>query len=169
MNSYLTFCLLVTLCSFQVIISQRKLSENERVEKWQADPRNTWPPTWQPETEAFKRNMEFRETELMMIPGARERWENFMQYTQSRMVPRFTPHGFKIIQTPASVQARLKERLDAALENYDSIRKEPVIDVLYTPEQSRFVDLHGLDWEILRELKGIHEEWSGENLVLPMF
>lgn len=147
-----------------MMLAQRRMSENERVAAWHADPKNTWPPTWQPETDEFKRAMELREEELMMLPGARERWENFMQFTSSRMFPRFTPHGFKLRQTPPEVQAKLKARLDAALENYDSIRLEPTIDVLYTPEPSRFVDLHGLDWEVLREMQGIHEEWSGLKL-----
>ena len=162
----MTFMLLVSLLvvfgATKEVVAQRRLTENERVEKWNSDPRNTWPPTWQPETDAFKAAMAFREEELMMLPGSRERWENWMQFTQSRMVPRFTPVGFKIIKTPESVQKRLKERLDTALLNYDAIRKEAVIDVLYTPIQSRFVDLHGLDWEILNELKTIHEEWSGK-------
>lgn len=141
------------------------MTENERVAAWYANPENTWPPMWQNETEAFKANMAIREAELMMLPGSRERWENFMQYTQSWMIPRYTPVGFKLIQTPPDIQRRLKERLDAGLARYDSLRKENVIDVLYTPEPSRFIDLNGLDWEILNELKPLHEEWSGLKLV----
>lgn len=156
--------LFVIACALTSTVFSR-LTENERVDAWRADPANTWPPTWQNESQAFKDAMAFRESELMMLPGSRERWENFMQFTQSRLIPRFTAVGFKLAQTPPSVQEKLKERLDAALENYDRIRKENVIDVLYTPEPSRFVDLHGLDWEVLRELQPLHEEWSGMKLV----
>ena len=152
------------LCVVSPVVFSR-MTENERIAAWYADPSNTWPPTWQNETEAFKEAMAFRESELMMLPGSRERWENFMQYTQSWLIPRYTPVGFKLIQTPPEVQRRLKERLDEGLERYDSLRKESVIDVLYTPEPSRFIDLHGLDWELLRELKPLHEEWSGLKLV----
>ena len=35
----------------------RRLTEEERVNKWYADG-NTWPPQWQPETEGMKRLME---------------------------------------------------------------------------------------------------------------
>ena len=54
---------------------------------------------WQPETDAMK-DMRLREIELQHLPGANERWENYMQYlqyTQSRMVPRFTEKDFAII------------------------------------------------------------------------
>jgi hypothetical protein len=81
------------------------------------------------------------------------------------MVPRLTPRGFKLAQTPVDVQAKLLERLEVALQDYDSIRREPIIDVMYTPEPSRFVDLHGLDWELLRSLTAVHEEWSGLKLI----
>ena len=30
--------------------------------------------------------------------------------------------------------------------------------------EPKFVDLHGLDWEVIRELKELHEEWSGMKL-----
>jgi hypothetical protein len=161
MSLSILFMVFGVLC---VNLTMARMTENERVDAWHADKRNTWPPTWQQENENFKRAMEFREDELQMIPGARERWENYMQFTQSRMVPRFTPYGFKLRQTPEDVQTKLKERLDSALENYDKIRLEPIIDVLYTPEPSRFVDLHGLDWEVLRSLTAIHEEWAGMKL-----
>ena len=42
----------------------------------------------------MKEHMRQREIELQHLPGANERWENYMQYTQSRMVPRFTEKGF---------------------------------------------------------------------------
>ena len=41
----------------------------------------------------MKEHMRQREIELQHLPGANERWENYMQYTQSRMVPRFTEKG----------------------------------------------------------------------------
>lgn len=138
-------------------------SEDERVELWYASG-NTWPPSWQNETDAFKEAMAFREEELMMIPGADERWENWMQFTEGRMTPRFTPVGFKLITTPPSIQARLKAALDRAMVDFESIPNEAQIDALYTPIPSKFVNLRGLDHQIHRELQGIHEEWSGLQL-----
>lgn len=40
------------------------------------------------------------------------------------MVPRFTERGFKVIQTPADVQARLKAALDRALSTGEKMRDE---------------------------------------------
>ncbi|RYG64376.1 hypothetical protein EON64_14120 [archaeon] len=139
-------------------------SEQERVELWHVAG-YTWPPTWQNETEAFKLAMAHREEELMLLPGADERWENYMQYTQSRMVPRFTALGFELIDTPPSVQAKLKAALDRAVLNFDSLPDEPRIDALYTPIPSKFVFLNGIDRQIHEELRPLHEEWSGLQLV----
>lgn len=141
----------------------RQLSEPERVAQWYAR-NNTWPPNWQPERETFKAAMARREEQIMMIPGARERWENWMQYTQSRLVPIFTENGFKVIQTPESVQRKLKAALDRGLQNFDAIRDESDIDLVYTPIASKFIDLHGVNWEIMEEMKHLHEEWSGLQL-----
>lgn len=62
-------------------------TERERIKLWR-EGGNEWPPRWQNETEGYLRLMESREAELMAIPGSDERWENWMQYTQSRLVPK---------------------------------------------------------------------------------
>lgn len=157
------FALVSLLLAVAVGSAASRPTEEERVRLWY-EAGNTWPPRWQDETSEFKEAMRVREEELMMLPGADERWENFMQYTQSRLVPRFTPMGFKLMQTPPSIQARLKAALDKALENFDAIPNEPQIDALYTPIPSKFVRLRGLDWQIHNELLSLHEEWSGLKL-----
>ena len=55
-----------------------------------------WPPNWQPESDGIKELYAQREKEIMAIPGGNERWENWLQFTQSRLVPKFTPMGFKV-------------------------------------------------------------------------
>ena len=35
-----------------------------------------------------------REAEIMKIAGSDERWENWLQFTQSRLVPKFTEVRF---------------------------------------------------------------------------
>ena len=37
---------------------------------------------------------------------------------------RFTERGFKLLQTPAHIQARLKAEVDRAVENFDQIPDE---------------------------------------------
>jgi hypothetical protein len=144
-----------------------RLSESDRVAQWYARG-NTWPPTWQNETPEYQALMAAREEELQRLPGADERWENYMQFTASRMVPRFTKYGFKVMQTPAEAQAILKGAVDKALENFDGIRDEAIIDVLYTPIPSKFVDLPAESLKRVQEiLKPYHEEWVGGMALHP--
>jgi len=128
---------------------------------------NTWPPTWQPESEKLRKHFADREKELLRLPGADERWENYMQFTSSRMVPRFTEQGFDVIQTPAHAQEKLKKAFDKALLDWDNIRNEAIIDVLYTPIPSKFINLLGLDREIHQDLLPLHEEWAGGMKLIP--
>jgi len=148
--------------------SAERLSENERVKQWiEKYGTHGWPPAWQPESELMKEHMTRREIELQHIPGANERWENYMQYTQSRMVPRFTEVGFEVIQTPPAVHAKLKAAVDEGLKRWDQLREERQIDAVYTPIPSKFIDLYGLDNEAMLELRQLHEEWSGISELVP--
>lgn len=68
-------------------------TEQERVRLWRQ--KNTWPPQWHEESDAYKAHVAARELEIMDIPGihepncklnhiihfppgADERWENWM-------------------------------------------------------------------------------------------
>lgn len=134
--------------------------EHERVRLWHE--RNTWPPTWQPESDSYRRVMDAREAEIMQLTGADERWENWMQFVQGRMLPKFTDVGFAVIQTPPEVQAKLKKAIDAAVADFDNIKEERgVKDSIYGSLPPKFVELGGLAWEVLEDLKPLHEEWAG--------
>ena len=85
-----------------------------------------------------------------------------MQYTQSRLLPRFTEKGFDIIQIPSSVYQKLRTIVLDQIENHwDEIGSEIQINAVYTQIPSKFVNLKGLDWKVLEELKELHEEWTG--------
>lgn len=86
-----------------------------------------------------------------------------MQYTSSRMVPRFTEKGFDVIQTPIHIQTKLKQVVDNALLHWDDIRNEAIIDVLYTPIQSKFINNFHMNHEIQNELLELHEQWAGKS------
>jgi hypothetical protein len=105
--------------------------------------------------------MELREAELQLLPAQDERWENYMQFTAGRMVPRFTPMGFKVIQTPPEVQAMLKKALDDALLDWDAIPEEEQFDVLYTPLPSKFIEIPEVLAKVQKILHPLHEEWVG--------
>ena len=117
----------------------------------------------------------------MAIPGGNERWENWLQFTQSRLVPKFTPHGFKVrkciisisqavlvnhipypmisptssypihylyyyiyftlpllqvIKTPAGVAEKLAKAVADGVADWDNLRSEGKIDVIYHPGRS---------------------------------
>eukprot|EP01038_Epipyxis_sp_PR26KG_P007834 gene7834-10640_t len=163
--------IITTISLFAIIISNieavgengRFETEEERVANWYAKG-NQWPPKWRPESEAFKKNMEKREKEIMSIPAADERWENWVQFTSSRMVPSFTPTGFKVIKIPPAIYAKMKSALDEGLRDWNELPVEEHMDPVTTPLPSKFIDLGDLEWQVLDELKGVHEEWAGVEL-----
>eukprot|EP01038_Epipyxis_sp_PR26KG_P012556 gene12556-16840_t len=140
-------------------------TETERVRLWYEEG-NVWPPQWQPETDAFKDKMALREKEIMNIPGADERWENWMQFICSRLLPRFTEKGFDLIKIPPAVYLKLKNTVDRQLKDWDNLPFENgVADSIYGPVAPKMIDLGGLDHEVLRELTYLHEEWSNLELI----
>ncbi len=152
---------------FWSVIEGVRLTEDERVRQWHA--RNVWPPKWQPESAEYAAVMAAREVELQQLSGADERWENWMQYTQGRMLPRFTPSGFEKIKTPTSVAKRLKDAVDAGVADWDNLQEETqVADSIYGPHNPKMVSLHDLAWQVIEELKPLHEAWAGGIALKPM-
>lgn len=124
----------------------------------------------QDESDTFKENMRIREEEIMAIPNGDERWENWLQYTQSRLVPKFTEKGFDVITTPKSVNDRLQEAVTNAMaKGFDNIRSEGRIDVIWNPPglDPKFIDLGSDTWKILEDLKVYHEQWAGGMKLTP--
>lgn len=156
------FLVLFAICLLAIRI-HGKLSENERAQAW-FDVGNSWPPHWQPESARFQEAMDFREADIMLIPGREERWANFLQYTQARMVPRFTETGFEVIKTPRYVHDKLGALLDQGLANWDSLDEEPENHAVYSPLPSKFIHLNTFIEEIANDLLSLHEAWSGLKL-----
>jgi hypothetical protein len=155
------------LCGLLLVaLSLARPTEQERVKLWY-EAGNRWPPTWQEETDGMKRLMEHREKEIMAIPGADERWENWMQYTQSRLVPKFTARGFDKVRMPDSTFRKLKKALDEAVNNWNNVHSEGSIDVIYNPPglDPKFARIGSLQREVHEELKELHEAWGGMKLV----
>lgn len=101
-----------------------------------------------------------REKELMSIPGSDERWENWMQFVQGRMLPKFTDRGFDVIQTPKHVHEKLTKAVQEGILNWDNLRdEEQTEDSIYGPMNPKFVDLGDLAREVGQDLKGLHEDW----------
>jgi hypothetical protein len=142
-------------------------SEQERVALWLQ--KNTWPPQWQDETPAMQRVLAHRERQIMNISYAAERWENWLQFTQNRLVPKFTTRGFELAQTPTHVHEKLVARVDEALKSYEDIPTEGKVDVIYAQDSKRpkFVNMWDAAQEAHKDLLEIHEKWAG--IVFPFF
>jgi len=119
---------------------QARLSEQERVQQWH-DNKNVWPPKWQHETDAMKKVLEKREQDIMNIPYSQERWENWLQFTQQRMVPKLTPVGFSVIQIPTEISAKLITAAQEGVDKYDSLPLEGWL-VIYFSMFTYFVLLY---------------------------
>ena len=103
----------------------------------------------------------------MKLPGGNERWENWMQFVQSRIVPKFTSVGFKVVKTPASVNERLQKVVQNGINNWDSlITEEDVDDAIYNKYKlsPKMISRTRLWDDIHAEMLPYHEEWSGVKL-----
>jgi hypothetical protein len=92
-----------------------------------------------------------------------------MQYVQSRMMPRLTPNGFQLVQTPPEVAKKLQDAIAAAVDNWENLPYERPIDVVYNRLGllPKFVDLKGLEREVHRALLPMHEAWVGGIKLIP--
>lgn len=165
MKLLLSLVIFVSVLLVVAFAANRRPSEQERVALWRQ--KNTWPPTWQPDSPAkLARNAE-REQEIMALTGANERWENWLQFTQSLLVPKFTEKGFMLAQTPPKLHERLVRLTQAKLKDFDSIRSEGSIAAIHTEDDllPKFIDVPFLN-EIHKELMPLHEAWIGGNIKL---
>ena len=107
--------------------------------------------------------MEKRERLIMAIPGADERWENWMQYTQARLVPTFTEKGFEKVQTPSGLQSKMAAAVQKGVDQWDSLRSEGSVNAIYQRPglAPKMVNLQGLAREMHLELQPYLEAWAG--------
>lgn len=157
MNSFGLAVLLACYCSHLV---SGALTEAQRVQQWR-NKGNVWPPTWQPESDEYQRRMAEREEEIMSLTGADERWGNWLQFTQSRLLPRLHETGFTVVQMPMSVFSRLKAELEGALTHLDSYPDESPYSGAYHLKPPKVVDVGDTLDDLQSELKLLHEEFAG--------
>lgn len=106
----------------------------------------------------------------MRIPGSDERWENWVQFAQSRIVPKFTDLGFKVAAVPTHLHQQLAAVVNNAVDNWDSLEEEEgVSDAIYnvqglSPKMVSESANLALWRRVHEELLPLHEEWSGLRL-----
>jgi len=162
------FLRFICLALISVIAMGVRLSEPDRVEQWYVMG-NTWPPTWaekngQAESPGYRKLMEDRDMELQRdLPGSDERWENYMQYTQGRMLPTFTSRGFDIAKVPEHIHDKLRNAVLLELDRWDDMQQEHDVDCIYHPEgmQPKFAQIGRIAREVHEELLPYHEAWAG--------
>lgn len=163
MDHLFHFFSLLSLLLVLLRVQGERPTEEERAQLWRQT--NTWPPRWQPETPAMRQVLAAREAEIMALTGSDERWENWLQFTQNRLVPSFTERGFQVVQTPAKVHAILSSTLNQALKNFDAIPTEGNVDVIYNPPHfdPKFVRVGSMKdlRDIQQTLLPLHEQWAG--------
>ncbi|RYH12717.1 hypothetical protein EON65_37495, partial [archaeon] len=159
------FLLFMVVLACLLVFTVSKFTEAERVAYWHEH--HTWPPAWQPETEGYRRLMEEREREIMSLTGADERWENWMQYVSARLLPNFTEKGYAVIKTPPAVHEKLRKAVMAGVADWDRLPHEQgVRESIYADEPPKFVNLGSLAWEVLEEMRELHEQWIGGEIPL---
>lgn len=84
---------------------------------------------------------------------------------QSRLVPKFTPKGFEVVQTPPHIATMLHDAVSQAIEDWDHIPSEGVDDVYNKYHlRPKFASISDLANRVHQELKHLHEEWAGISL-----
>jgi len=140
------------------------MPEQERVARWR-EKYVSWPsPMFDSESPGFRALMEAREAEIMQIPGSHERWENWMQFMQARILPTFTPRGFDVVKAPSGLHAALRDVLHTGLSVEDPPLEQGMLNGIYNTASLRpyFVPIpEDLDRRMRAELLPIHEEWAG--------
>ena len=84
-----------------------------------------------------------------------------MQFTQGQLVKKFTPLGFEVVDIPPNVYSKLINAVSYGITHLQEVPQEEGVDGIYGPVPPKFIDIGPLAWEVLRDLKELHEEWSG--------
>jgi hypothetical protein len=159
------------ILSFVLIVATYAITESDRIKIWE-ERYGEWPPTevLARENKAYTDMLSMREFEIMsQIRGSDERWENWMQHTQGRLVKNFTKMGFELVKTPTEVHTLLKDAVDKALLDFDNIPNEDVVDAIYHPKENvpKFVKIGALASQIHKMMLPYHEAWAGGIKLVP--
>jgi len=87
-----------------------------------------------------------------------------MQFTQGWLVKKFTPTGFEVTDLPPHTYEKLLRAVNQSLQNLDLIDDEHDVEAIYGPLRPKFINIGSLAWEVMNDLKSLHEEWSGLEL-----
>jgi hypothetical protein len=68
-----------------------------------------------------------------------------------------------VAKMPPAIFAKLKSAVDEGLARWDTLRTEGKIDVIYNSHGllPKFVDMHRIAQEVMRDVLPLHEAWAG--------
>lgn len=105
--------------------------------------------------------MDRRLNQIRQVSDMQWRWDAYMSLIASGLVVRnFTELGFQVVDAPKPLYEKLKKELHNRM---DHARYESKVDQIFSDNLCKFVDT-GLNYEVLRELLPLHEEWAGVKL-----
>ena len=142
----------------------RGMSEEERAASYAANgyewppPKATkgWPPVLDDDSEPYKASRDRIEAHIRSIDDYKLHWDEFFGLAQSRLMPRFTPSGFKKLKAPVHLYHKLKDAYERGLkslaqrENPESFSHKTGSN---TPREllPNFIGTHRLNDEVLFE------------------
>ncbi|KAL7538597.1 hypothetical protein ACHAXR_008668 [Thalassiosira sp. AJA248-18] len=157
-------CLIIHQSSGQLQEEERVAAYHARNHQWPPLPSEYIPknsPGWR---SAFQRR--FEQTARIADEGAK--YNAYMSTVHSALLaPNFTEYGWGLTRAPPDLVEALWEDLKRGLEQEDTPEEEheyPVNDE-YPLELPLMVEIGALQDRAMRELKPIHEAWSGVDLI----
>lgn len=144
------------------------LTEEDRLEQYYA--RNyTWPlQELVPNTPGWRKLMNRRFDQVQQIDDSNDRYNAWMQVMSSALIsPNFTENGWGLARAPAELVQELQQKLHSNLHNATYEKRVDVIEGLnhLQEEAPLFIQNFVLNNKVLKELKPLHEKWSGVPLV----
>jgi hypothetical protein len=84
------------------------------------------------------------------------------------MLPKFTPQGFAVAQTPPHIAKKLQDAVAAGIRNWSNLPLEkPTIVYNRYGVPPKWLDLKELGHEVHHELLPLHEAWVGGMKLIP--
>lgn len=162
MDTFLKILLLILGIAFSV----KALSEDERLKEYEARG-YVWPvPNLKPETPGWRKIFERRYRQIEDMEDSHGRYNAWMQVTAASMLqPNFTENGWGLTRAPQGLVDELVKKLR---DNIDTAPLEKDVDVIEGSDDTSkplFIVNTELNKRVLDELKPMHEEWAGVDLV----
>lgn len=149
------------------IKSVEAMYEEDRLREYHAR-EYEWPlKKFVPDTPGWKTIFERRFEQIeQTIENTGPRYDAWVQAMASALVqPNFTENGWGLARAPDDLVQELKQKLHDNLATAPKEKKVNVIESETEENRPLFIQNYELNAKVLRDLKPMHEEWAGVELV----